>query len=769
MMPPAYNPLTLFEAISGAEGDATQLMEVYRDYESELRRAADKAFLDAAAFWEAVTGDGEEEEGTEAASDAAAAFLADVEAMADRMTMCEDSGRIANDFSGISLNVDMKEVKAGRDLAHYSGQLDDAVDLVVKEQVGAADVGTEEDDVVDWTMVGAGADVDAAGGPTDFVTLADVPAPDAEADGTEDADAATPGQAEVLRVVVPILAAIARRTRLPFDRDQLALAILPHLRWAGRRTLLMQDLPNVAEADINAFLQNDTYVDALAETYAQEQQRGLIRRVVKEVQAAFKKVVYDTLDLAFAWWATTLQDAFAEHRLLDYVPPEGTCTAFWGFHGPPMTNTQGRGVLMYLLCNFQVETEGAGAFLEYLGAGQRGPEGRVATIAGVANMLLPDHVRRIKAAYEGLVPFLLRQKEALKEEQAVLRRLFGDGRALHKYVSALLQLPKWTAMQQTAMRAGARGAARGCCAQPLDAGFRAYGNWDSKLLKPLVKEMAAYQTKGGIRPRALWAVLRPATVEAPAKRATKEKKTAACHAAKQEGSVPLEPATYEALHARLAPWVPAGAGAAKAPAARLQLLAKQAPGAAATMATAWLAKLDVASADDLVALASRLLMVFASTPRASTPRQMAHWQAARDSLLAARQLLAAADEQAILADAKAIVTAIAARVVGRRHGLVAAGRRPPPLHRRGPRRRHPGPPRLLAPARQVRGLSSRPHQQNARAAKGQAAARAQQPGHRDALASHPNGSHRPGQAVGPEPAGQAARRGRRRRLWWAGV
>lgn len=626
MTPVDYNPLTLFEAIANAEGDPKQLMEVYRDYDQTLRRATDKAFLDAAAWWEAA---GEEE--AEAAEEAKAEAVKDLVAAVDQVTAdmarCNESVHLENDFSGIALEVEMAQIKRGRDLAHYSGELEEATMV--------ASLPAADDEAADEAAAADVAD-EAGAGPS---APPPMPAwPDA-----------TPGQAEILDVVAPILARIAARTRLPFDAHALAVTVIPHLHWASRRTLLLQSLPNVLEADINAFLQNEAYADTYAEGLAHEPQRALLRRAVREVQTAFKRALYDGLDLAFAWWATTLQDAFAEHRLLDYVPPEGTCVAFWGFHGPPMTNTQGRGVLMYLLCCFQLETAAAPAFLEYLGGG-RGAEGRVATVAGVAAALLPDHVARIKAAYAGLTPFLMKQREALKEEQNALRRLFADARALHKYVGALLQLPKWTVLQQTALP-GRLGNGRGCCAQNLDARYRAYGNWDSKLLKPLVREMAAYRKGRGDARASLWGVWKPVLVEASAPAAA----AAACaHVKERAEQAPAAPApaAFDDLHARLAPWA---AGGAKAAAARLQLLAKFTRQSAATAAM-WMQKMDAATADDLVALATRLLKVISGTKAGALTER---WLAARDALLATRTATAAADEQAVLADIKSVVTSIA--------------------------------------------------------------------------------------------------------------
>jgi len=403
---------------------------------------------------------------------------------------------------------DEKQAKAGDDISGYVGTLAAEMDLAGPAAAPAAPGAPgAPDNETEGALTAAVEDAAAAtldatlrapatshSGPESAADrVAEVTEGDANAPLNAIAapllEGATAGQREVLMLVVPLLQGTATITGLPIDAGLLASFVAPHIarnsRLAQLRELIgegMEDSENTDD-ELQALL-NDP---SMAEWYLAPERKKAVQRALTTVAAEFDAAIVDALSRMLAAWAVQLQETFADRRLLDYKPPANMteCAALWGLHGPPMSNTKGRGVLMYLMCALRAVpgdySNITASFLEGASA-----EDRAAQVGALAEAMFPGRVTALRAAYQELMPVLKAQAVALKAEQDEWKAfLQGDG-TVARYVAGLLQLPRIVAMNQSTLRKGTRG----CCAQTLGEQYRAYADWtDNRLLRGLLKQM----------------------------------------------------------------------------------------------------------------------------------------------------------------------------------------------------------------------------------------------------------------------------------------
>jgi hypothetical protein len=246
-----------------------------------------------------------------------------------------------------------------------------------------------------------------------------------------------------------------------------------------------EGLRDLSTAQLSALIRDPSVVDQ----YLSKDTQALTKRALADVRARFAAALNDALTRAFATWTVVLQETFIDRRLLDYtVPPAlAACGHLWGYHGPPMSQTKGRGVAMFLLCVFQqtAPPETATAFLE------RGIENTVVAIGAMAELVFPERVAALQQGFEALKPVFMAQREALKKEQAHLKGFLEGNGTVDRYLAGLLQLPQ--IMARSSETFARRRQRTGCCEQTLDEGYRAYADWSgNRLLKALQKQMHAW-------------------------------------------------------------------------------------------------------------------------------------------------------------------------------------------------------------------------------------------------------------------------------------
>ena len=369
---------------------------------------------------------------------------------------------------------DEKQAKAGDDICGYTGSISvvNTVDITRLEE--GASVGT--------VAVLAAAGTDAADNA------------DGESDATEEGislslDGETDGQPEVLGVVIPELRHMARRTGLPLgqsDIDTIVSLIVPYLVGPSRLAMLEDHLPGTSKEHLAALLADPTQAEWF--------DSPLVKRALLDVAMQFKDYAVQTFSRALATWTVILQEKFADRNLLDYKPPASMalCASMWGFHGPPMTRTKGRGTLMYLLCAMNQSNL---IFSDYL---MPNAEQRVAAIGELAEQMYPERVAHLHDQFDSLKPVLLAQKEAIKIEQQDLKKFLEGNGTIDNMVAGLLQLPKIMAMGNNTLfgRRHGRGS-EACCAQQIGSEFKAHADWAShKPLRGLLSQMKALAKEG---------------------------------------------------------------------------------------------------------------------------------------------------------------------------------------------------------------------------------------------------------------------------------
>lgn len=439
MLPSPLNPLSLAEAIEGNEETISSFVEAYRDIVKNEEKASARNALELA-----LTALKESEQWPET--------LKQTRDLYD-MTLQSVFHTVHAIDSIFPTFTDEKQAKAGDDITGYTGSittLATSVESIVQgidtERAGMQDIADAED--------------------------ANIGTYEELAEGSE-----------VLKVVIMELKLIAQSTKLPIDINVLAGLVTPQIDFPTRLSLLEERLTEIPKEQLEALLADP----AQAEWYDNQ----TVKRALLEVMSLFKIAVTHALSCALASWTIILQETFAERRLLDYAPPPSMtgCASMWGFHGPPMTRTKGRGTLMYLLC--AMGKSGNPIFADFL---EPNAEQRVAAIGDLAESLYPDRAGALKEQFESLKPVLLAQKEALKKQQTELKKFLEGNGTIDRLVAGILQLPKIMAMGNDTIIPGAfhRKHSVSCCSQRLGADFRAYADWpEHRPLRGLLAQIKA--------------------------------------------------------------------------------------------------------------------------------------------------------------------------------------------------------------------------------------------------------------------------------------
>jgi len=281
------------------------------------------------------------------------------------------------------------------------------------------------------------------------------------------------GQREILLAVVPDLMQLAKRTNLPLDIDTVIALTHPYLTQTTRLQQLDEALEHaLPEEHLTALLADPD----IADWYLAADQKARVKKALALVQDAFRANVRDAFARALGTWVVLLQEMFADRRGLDYKPPAAlaSCASLWGFHGPPMTLTKGRGVMTFLLCVHNPSDK---------------PEARATSINEVVEQMHPERVQALRDQFQDFKEVLVAQREQLKEEQAELKRFLEGNGTVARFMSGLLQLPRVLAAQERR--------ARGCCAQALGDEYKAYADWASnRALRGLRAQMTTLRAIG---------------------------------------------------------------------------------------------------------------------------------------------------------------------------------------------------------------------------------------------------------------------------------
>jgi len=369
---------------------------------------------------------------------------------------------------------DLKEAEAGADIQGYTGSLAQNIMAAVSTDVNTDDSTKANTDEMDWTALLQ---------EDDHGSIASTSLP-LRASTSQSQE----GTSELFNLLNPLLLAMAEGTCLPLPIDAIKLSITS-VKWESTSSMLAELMPeglhDLSISQLEALIQDPTVIDS----YFSKDTQALTKRALMDVRVRFASAVNEALTRAFATWVVTLQETFLDRRLLDYKVPSHlvTCGHLWGYHGPPMTRTKGRGVVMFLLCVFQqtAPTDMATSYLEH------GIENTAAAIGASAELIFPGRVASLIRGFADLQPVFQKQREDLKKEQAQIKRfLEGDG-TVNRFLAGLLQLPQIMARSsETFVRRRQR---TGCCEQTLDEGYRAYADWgNSRTLKTLQKQMSAW-------------------------------------------------------------------------------------------------------------------------------------------------------------------------------------------------------------------------------------------------------------------------------------
>lgn len=564
ILPSPLNPQTLVEALDGNEESLESFVNAYRDFVKSEEKQAARAALESAkhAFEQSETWN---------------ELIASVRQHFEKTekSVLHTVGKLDSTFPAYS---DEKEATAGDDVSGYSGStLTIALLEPTYEQQGADDA-----DVADVVDAENGADA-------------------MEEDGNQDENAkpdwGTEGQKEVFTVVIKMLKEIHKKTRLPFEKDTIVSLSLPHVACSTKMAMLEGMLPDIPKEQLEMLLTDSTQ----AEWY----DSPVVKKALVDVNDTFKEACIQALSCCLATWVVILQESFADRMLLNYKPPPSMtpCANMWGFHGPPMTRTKGRGTLMYLLCSLTEFLPSAlRDFLEPT------VEHRVATIGEVAEQMHPERVASLKVRFEDLKPVLLAQKEALKKEQADLKKFLEGNGTVERLVSGLLQLPKIMAQSADNIltfktRKGA------CCSQQLGSDFRAYADWKfNRALKGLLSQMKSLSAHQGLLTKdastGLTIVQSPKTAEKDVRKKTQLLAQPSCSIVNSANQV--ETTDFKVFEDAWSKWIPpvSKANTQRYIESRLELIARGTKQPRAF--SSWMESLNVATLPDLARLGNRI-------------------------------------------------------------------------------------------------------------------------------------------------------------------
>jgi len=526
---------------------------------------------------------------------------------------------------------DLKEAEAGADIQGYTGSL--VAGVLSRDAVAEA---TEEgEEAMDWSGL---------------QLLA--PEPTGNVGTSSTSDSAGSSVSMLSTLLRPMLQAMADATQLPLPMEAIERSIA-NVEWTSAVAILSELMPeglrDLSTSQLSALIRDPSVVDQ----YLSKDTQALTKRALADVRTRFAAALNDALVRAFATWTVVLQETFIDRRLLDYtVPPAlAACGHLWGYHGPPMSQTKGRGVSMFLLCVFQqtAPPETSTSFLE------RGIENAVVAVGAMAELVYPERVAALQQGFEALKPVFLAQREALKKEQAHLKGFLEGNGTVSRYLAGLLQLPQ--IMARSSETFARRRQRTGCCEQTLDEGYRAYADWSgNRLLKTLQKQMHAWDHSDLHIRRAgtgLLTLANATVATATSKPAALCKPTIASEATRK-AAIALDQdvaakatTTFADVLAKLRPWLPIELVTAQANASRYILSRLEALAAATRQPTAtastWFSALQSRRFEGIVTMAHAL----ATEAEAHAP------------LAALRQLrtvtLEDADEQRVLDLARALM------------------------------------------------------------------------------------------------------------------
>jgi len=539
LLPSPLTPLALAQAIDGNEEPIDSYVEAYRDIVKNEEKAAARIAL----------------EGGKASLEQSEQWLEQIKHIKERFELTLQSvfhsvKAIDSAFPAFS---DEKQAKAGDDITGYTGST-----MFVQTQTTEAATETE----------------------TTATTIED------------DHELVQNSQySEILQIVSLELQKIARSTQLPLDLDIIIALVAPHINEPSRVALLEERLPGVPKEQLLILLADPSQ----AEWY----DTPAVKRALQEVSDLFKEALFNAMSCALATWTVVLQETFADRRLLNYKPPPSltTCASMWGFHGPPMTRTKGRGTLMYLLCALSQRANAL--FSDFL---DPTAEHRIAAIGELAESMHPVRVASLKDAFESLKPVLLAQKEELKREQAELKAFLEGNGSIDRLVAGLLQLPKIMAMGNDTFYVRRQRGTASCCAQNLGKEFRAYADWPSyRPLRGLLAQMKGLAKYGVLLSKE--APIGLVVISAQPKKPSEDRKALTYISQKVASSDPLY-VEVEEFKTAWAQWLPNVASSQKYIEERLESISKIAKTPKAYIA--WVEALNAATLQSLSKLGMQL-------------------------------------------------------------------------------------------------------------------------------------------------------------------
>ena len=534
-------PLTLQALDYALENgsDVVTMMEAYRDMIKNDERKAAREMLEAAVV-------------------ALQARDNWPDALAQEIAKHERYFRHDADVARMPAFADEKDVTAGTDLAGYVGTL--ATQTLAVQEEAQAQAQTQQQ-------------------------AQEEPESEIPFDGTANAlpENIVNGQREILQVVVPDLLQLAKRANLPLDLGTVITLTHPYVVQTTRHQQLDEALEHtLPDEHLTALLADPD----IADWYLAADQKARVKKALALVQDAFRANVRDAFARALGTWVVLLQEMFADRRGLEYKPPAAlaSCAPLWGFHGPPMSLTKGRGVLMFLLCLHNPSDK---------------PEARAASINEVIEQMHPERARALREQFQDFKEVLVAQREQLKEEQAELKRFLEGNGTVARFMSGLLQLPRVLAAQERR--------ARGCCAQALGDDYKAYADWASnRALKGLRAQMNALRSIGVSSQAAAtgFMQIKKGENDAPLKNTTYAATATAC--LNPEMVAAPEFTELQAFRDAWKPWLPpsiATLSASSFVGERLNAIAR----ATRNTSVEWEKAMDTATYEDLLVLASALM------------------------------------------------------------------------------------------------------------------------------------------------------------------
>lgn len=404
----------------------------------------------------------------------------------------------------VGVYADVAEVKKGNNDALYSGNPttdDDAATAATYTATTAANaLGTSmatavnDDDILEIEDALASASREGAGDVTVSKGLDKISTLTA---------AGAVGTAEVLELIVPVVARCAKSAGLVVDIEGLIGFLKPRVlvsskreQWEAVRPSEATSLDESVVSRLLAVIVDMEACDVLvAGNIAPALLQSKVRAALKTIHNEFVKAAREALALAMGWWVIQLQQA-ALARALVFDPQAGHIGFMdsWDPFGPPLeissTSASGsrkkaaatapnRGVLIYLskvMLDIGLPAGERAAMLPYADANS--------LCEAVLKKIKESLAREVSELKERYIQFqhelgTISDKARLAEQSLIesVRQKASRPTVVSKYASTLILLP---GLMGSSEKIVASGASFGCCYQQLSPSFTADSDWRPK-------------------------------------------------------------------------------------------------------------------------------------------------------------------------------------------------------------------------------------------------------------------------------------------------